>query len=644
MLRVRGLAVRGEVRDGLVQRLGLGGLVLDILILGRRLDGVFLGLLLVPAHRVLLGARHLCDTLCEVRLNNLEQADDAGAGPLARGVCLVLLGVVLVQDLQCHLDALKALLHVGLVLGVLLLLLGAEFVHFRLAGRQLAQGRLERGDLLLQGRGAGGHLVDLRGHLLDLGGLLVLLLVRLRQLLVTIGLFGGIRLGLGLKLLDHIGDEALDFAEDVVAAVGAGADRGCHPGSQLRELRGLVLAGEVAHEAGSLVLAEAAAGGDASLHEGDLIQAIAQIVRTAGVLLERRLGRRQGVQLLAAALGLGLEVLGLGHAVVVEGLLGLDVGSQLLGGHLEVALGSGFLLGAHGDLHLRCLHILVCELDLVLQTLLQHLEILHSRGLLLAAVIQLPLGLVREALQGVQEVAALALVDSARRGTDIQGLLIGLGLGIRRGAGGLLHEGGKLRGVGVADQRGLDHDIERLDQVVSALQLQHGRAALLHLALNDARCARDHVDGLHELALLLNEVRVLLLADGRGIGEIRLVRGDGGHELLNLDGPRRDGRRLLADGCLKRIDLGRSSLDLVAELSGLVLAPLGELCVNLLPALTLCEDLRLQVLNHGQHLADRGIGHRHCEQGRGHNCQAHGHGCVEDRKSDGAGTIYVVGE
>ena len=151
-------------------------------------------------------------------------------------------------------------------------------------------------DLLLQLRGARRHLVDLRGELLDLGLLLLLLGVGLAQLLVAEGLLRGVRLGLGLELLDHVADEVLDLAEDVLAV---GVRHGGDAGGELGKLGGVVLVGQVAHEAGRLELGEAGLGGDPG---GDLHEGVGLIGRAAGHLLDDLLGLGDGGQLLAAAL------------------------------------------------------------------------------------------------------------------------------------------------------------------------------------------------------------------------------------------------------------------------------------------------------------------------------------------------------
>mmetsp|Transcript_79459 Transcript_79459/g.256881 ORF Transcript_79459/g.256881 Transcript_79459/m.256881 type:complete len:215 (+) Transcript_79459:1227-1871(+) len=214
----------------------------------------------------------------------------------------------------------------------------------------------------------------------------------------------------------------------------------------------------------------------------------------------------------------------------MESLLGLDIGRQLLGGGLQVTLGSGLFLGSGGDLHLGLVHFLVRELDLVLQALLQHREILGRGGLRLTGIVELSVRLVFETLQGLQDVAAVALIRRHRRSTQGLGKFIAAVIGRRR----LLHERRELRGIRRADQRGMHHDVQGLDQVVRTIELHECGATLVHLTLDDAGGARDRVDGLHEFLLLRLEILLFLLTDLLCTCEVSLVRADGGNKILDL--------------------------------------------------------------------------------------------------------------
>mmetsp|Transcript_91264 Transcript_91264/g.232264 ORF Transcript_91264/g.232264 Transcript_91264/m.232264 type:complete len:307 (-) Transcript_91264:326-1246(-) len=300
-----------------------------------------------------------------------------------------------------------------------------------------------------------------------------------------------------------------------------------HASGEHGELRGMLLLREAPHDADGLevpqVRARGEAGEQAGLSEGELAEG-------RGRLLDDLLGLRHGRQLLATALCLCLEILGLGQALVVQSPLSLHIGGQLLGGRIKVTLGAGLLLRGRSDLLLRLVHLPVRELDLVLQTLLQHVEILHGRGLLLAEVVELRICLVRQALQGLQDVAALALVPCCCRRAQRLGKLAAVVLG----TGGLLHEGGKLRNIRSCDQRSLHHDVQGLDQVVRTFELHQCGATLVHLTLDDAGGARDRVDGLHEFLLLRLEILLLLLTDLLCTCEVSHDRADGGNKILDL--------------------------------------------------------------------------------------------------------------
>merc|ERR1719401_115114 len=93
-LLLHALAVRLGLGRLLVPVLELLGLVLDVLVLVRFLQGVLLGLLLVLGHGGLLRGDDLREVLREVALDDLEEADDAGARSLGRRVGLPFTGIV----------------------------------------------------------------------------------------------------------------------------------------------------------------------------------------------------------------------------------------------------------------------------------------------------------------------------------------------------------------------------------------------------------------------------------------------------------------------------------------------------------------------------------------------------------------------
>merc|ERR1712224_600794 len=73
------------------------------------------------------------------------------------------------------------------------------------------------------------------------------------NLLLELGRLGGLLLDLGGELLDHVGDQALDLGEDVCLRAGAEADLGGHTGGKLTQSHGVLLLGELAHEADGIV-------------------------------------------------------------------------------------------------------------------------------------------------------------------------------------------------------------------------------------------------------------------------------------------------------------------------------------------------------------------------------------------------------
>ena len=145
------------------------------------------------------------------------------------------LAALVVPNLQGLLDARKALGQLGQV-RLEKSLLSTEAVHFGLAlGERCC-------DLFLQDLRCAGHLVDLGSELLNLTSRVVLLRVGNS---LSEELLGGIGLGLGLHLCDHVSDEALDLGEYVLLVAATEADCGRHPACQLRRCGGVLLLAQV---------------------------------------------------------------------------------------------------------------------------------------------------------------------------------------------------------------------------------------------------------------------------------------------------------------------------------------------------------------------------------------------------------------
>mmetsp|Transcript_128112 Transcript_128112/g.250927 ORF Transcript_128112/g.250927 Transcript_128112/m.250927 type:complete len:275 (+) Transcript_128112:239-1063(+) len=248
--------IRARLRDGLVKLRGLLDLVFHRLLLRRSINFIFLRLRFICSLRTLLLGGHRGKPLREIRLNDLQQRDDAGTGALGRGVCLVLFCIVLAQDPQSELDALQAFLHINFVRLERISLRCADLVHLGLGKRQLRQRLLQTSNLFLQLRRHRGHLVDLRGQLVDIRRLIRLLFIRLGELLCAMRMLRGVRIRLLLQPLDHVLDEALHLRELVLAAARTRIGRQAHPRGKLRQRRRLLFVGEVAHDADRLVFCE----------------------------------------------------------------------------------------------------------------------------------------------------------------------------------------------------------------------------------------------------------------------------------------------------------------------------------------------------------------------------------------------------
>merc|ERR1719387_503903 len=298
--------------------------------------------------------------------------------------------------------------------------------------------------------------------------------------------------------------------------------------------------------------------------------------RAAGLLLDDLLRGRERRELLRALLLLGLVVLRLGHALVLEVLELLLVRREGLG---LLALRELLLLVRHG----------------VLQRLLEHLEVvvrLHLRLLPLGA---LRLRLLEHVLHRGDDAAALGLVGRRVRRAAERQLILVLVLEQRR----------KLGGVGSADATdtfGHDERAERVPNLVHRARLQE--ASLAHLLLKDRDRAAEHVNGLGELRIGRVVVRLLLLADRGGGLEVLGVRRDRRRELADLRLERRDLRLLVRDGGCEALRIGITRLQLELSVFRRVLAEISELLIEFLRLFTVFDDLRLEVSNELNNLLD----------------------------------------
>mmetsp|Transcript_19658 Transcript_19658/g.29422 ORF Transcript_19658/g.29422 Transcript_19658/m.29422 type:complete len:446 (-) Transcript_19658:61-1398(-) len=435
------------------------------------------------------------------------------------------LGVVLGQDLEGQLHALQALLKIGLALSVEFLLRSTDLVHLSLRGSHGGKRLLKSGDLLLELSGLGGHLVHLCGKLFDLGCFLGLLLRRFLQLLVTISLVGCISSGILLQLGDELRNEVLHLGEGVGLACDAAAldDGGEALGQEAQSLR-VIATGKVAdsaHDFEDCQVRARAQRGD-RLEEGC---AIAEGSSAVGGLLDCRLGLSESLELLAPALGLLLVVLCLGEALLVQVCLGLRVGLQVLGGGSEVPLGCGLGLGSSCGSLLGLGKVLVGELDLVFQGLLQHFVVVEVGGLDLPGLGQVLLSRVQKLLQGLDDAAALGLVDLGSG--SAQGLQVGLlafRVRITLAAGGLREHCREALRVGCGEHGGLHHRGQGGGEALRIFDLDEGALNLLgHLALEDGDGTPQHGDCLRQLRLLGFEVLGLLVPNHTSSLQVSLI-------------------------------------------------------------------------------------------------------------------------
>mmetsp|Transcript_71917 Transcript_71917/g.181773 ORF Transcript_71917/g.181773 Transcript_71917/m.181773 type:complete len:705 (+) Transcript_71917:148-2262(+) len=590
------LAVRMGLRSRCIELGSRPGFIVDSLLGSRPVNLVRLGFLIVGGLCRKLGGHHLRDSFGKVGLHNLQHADDA-VGRTTRGrVPRIFLRVVLAQDLHGHLDCCQASLHFRFVAGEDCLFLGTDLVQLALCFDERREALLEIGDLLLELGRLGSFRVDARGKFVDICLLVCLLVQGIPELLVTICLVRSIRMCIAFKFREHVFDQALHLAEGVWARVRTVADRGCHPAGKLHQ--GLVMLGlgELPDEAHGLEvcqvsrvphgrLLEAAS----ELQKAGLAHAVSYGPCTRGLLGNDFLSLAESLEFLATAFDLGLIILRLGHAVLLQGALRRQIDRQFLLCGTKVALPSGLRIALHGQARTSLVQVLVGELDFVLEALLEHVEIVLVVALLLPGVVHLRLGLVQEILQHFHNVLAVALVDRSIRRPPI--IRVAITIALRA-----LYQSRELGRVGRPDKRGAQQGLDRLHDTVGLLHLQHRRrTSLAHLAFQDADGALERTDDVDELSIGLREVLLLGLADPRGRLQVGLVRGDARGELLNLGLMCRNCASGLLDVSLQFLDVGLARLDLEFQIPGALLTPFGVLRIGLVRLLALFDDLRLEV-------------------------------------------------
>merc|ERR1740121_1400680 len=414
-------------------------------------DLVLLGPCFARRHCRFLICRDLGKVLGEICFNDLQEGDDATrrtVSSLVRRICRI----IIVQDLQSKLDSSNSLLQLGLVSVERRLLLSAEPVHLCLSLGQLRELVLQCGNLLLQLCRLGGRAVNPGADLLDFVCFLRLLCVRLFQLLVAIGLLGGICSSLLLQTSNHVRNQPLHLVESTARLHGCG-----HPLCKLGQRPRPLLACEITDKTHCLVPVEVPAG--CHLDESR---------RRSSCGLHNNLpGLCKYGQLLVTALALSRICGSSSLALLTHLSLGGRILAQLLCGHIQITLGCRLALRALRDPLLGRVHVFLSELDLVLERLPQHLVIVPCINLLFAQICQLSLGLPCLPLLGVDDPAALALVYGSSWGTRSLVLVSILSL-LRR-----LQQCRQLGCVAGGDHRCLDHHVQGLGEAASILQLHH---------------------------------------------------------------------------------------------------------------------------------------------------------------------------
>merc|ERR1719240_459679 len=597
VLLVDGLLVLLEADEHLLRLLLVLALVLGRRRLLRGRDLVVLGQLLVLLlrHGLLCGA--LGEALREVRLHDLEHADDAARGAGGLVVLrleerLLLLRVVVTEHLERHANALDAGLVVRLGISPGSFLLRTDLVRLLLRRGDGTELLLERRDLLRELGDLGRGLVDLRGEVLDIRLLVLLLRLGLLHLLVAEGLVRGLLGGLLLELLDHLRDEALDLREGVRAE----HRRGLHARRQQGHL--LVALRETLDEVEHIVLRLLRANTDTG-RRGHLDEGVFALGRAARLFHEHLLRRVKHRELLAARVLRRLVLLRLRHALLLE-VLEVRLGiRESLGSRVELALRSGLSLLRSGLGLLRLIHDLLSIGHHVLELLLQHVVVELGVHLGLLRGCKLSLRLLEHILQNGDDAAGLGLVSRRVRGASRLQLEREVFIAALR-----LDERSDLEPVGGVDARGGDEALE------GVRDLLHGRAALdeaslRHLPLDDGDRPLEHANGLSELLLQLDKVRVLLLPNLCGRREILLGRGDRRAELLDLRLSDADLGFLVRDGRFGALNIRFGGLDLKLRLLRLVVAEGSEFLIELRLRLSLLDDLSLEALEQLDRLLDR---------------------------------------
>mmetsp|Transcript_42430 Transcript_42430/g.102154 ORF Transcript_42430/g.102154 Transcript_42430/m.102154 type:complete len:233 (+) Transcript_42430:277-975(+) len=204
-----------------------------------------------------------------------------------------------------------------------------------------------------------------------------------------------VSLGFLRQLAQHIADQTLHLGKHVLLGRSPSRDLGQHH----RQCHVFLVPSQLSQRGQSAVdRVILGAGGCRQLKE-----AIGTASRSSSLLLDDLLGRRQCLELILAVCYAGLVIRGLLHAVGLELGQSVAVGGGILLGLLEVRLCVCLQLTVARELASGSCDLLVFGLQLIRQGLLEHVEVELRLCLGFLAVGTLPLGLLEQIAQQVQD-------------------------------------------------------------------------------------------------------------------------------------------------------------------------------------------------------------------------------------------------
>mmetsp|Transcript_66958 Transcript_66958/g.160371 ORF Transcript_66958/g.160371 Transcript_66958/m.160371 type:complete len:684 (+) Transcript_66958:223-2274(+) len=512
-------SIRGHFRNHLVKLDSLSCLVLHISLLGNLDDGILLLLLVVGHCRGFLCGFHLRQSLGEVRLNDFEHTDDSCAGAL--GVSLLSRAIVVPEHLECDLHSFDAGFEFRLIFQVLCVLLLTNLVRLCLLCNERCELLLQQGHGLLQLGRLGCLGVDASAELLDLSFFVLLLLLRISHFLVAVGLLLCLRACFLLKLCDQVCDEPTNLHKRICTGCGSSLNEGVESLGEQNHRARCILHCQVAHKlhdldggSGHSRLASglrSAGSPRPQLNEAEslrllLLEVICLRCSCSALLVEHIQRFAESGKFLASSRSGFLVILSCADAISLEVREASLILAELLAGALQVTLRICSCLCALLLPLLGSSHVIIAVLDVILERLLKHVEVVPRLGLCLSGIFQLLLRLLKQVIQGVKYATAVVLICCGSRRPKL--------CVVQRVGCSALHERCQPLCVGRAESARLHESREDLRQAFGPLQLQFGALALEAFALNDSDGSLDHADCLGKLLALGREVCRLLLSHG----------------------------------------------------------------------------------------------------------------------------------